>query len=161
MPNGDYARFIELYVERKGSDRDESSGEIVSEAGQVLGEHNGIHHYTIGQRRGLGVATGRPMYVVKIEPAGRRVVVGEGQALLRKQFRVGGVNWIAVEDLHEPIRVEVKIRHQFKPAWAEVRPTSDGQRVDVEFDEPQRAVTPGQAAVFYDGDLVVGGGWIE
>ena len=161
VPNGDYARFVELYVKGKGSDREKSSGEIVSEAGQVLGEHNGIHHYTIGQRRGLGVATGRPMYVVKIEPAGRRVVVGEGQALLRKQFCAGGVNWIAVEDLNEPSRVQVKIRHQFKPAWAEVRPTSDDQRVEVEFDEPQRAVTPGQAAVFYDGDLVVGGGWIE
>ena len=161
VPNGDYARFVELYVGRKESERDESSGEIVAEDGQVLGEHTGIHHYTIGQRRGLGVATGRPMYVVKIEPASRRVVVGEGQSLLRKQFRAAGVNWIAVEDLREPMRVEVKIRHQFKPAWAEVCPTSDLQRVEVEFDEPQRAVTPGQAAVFYDGDLVVGGGWIE
>ena len=161
VPNGDYARFVELYVEAKGSERDESSGEIVSQDGQVLGEHTGIHHYTIGQRRGLGVATGRPMYVVKIEPAGQRVVVGEGQALLRRQFLAGGVNWIAVEDFREPMRVEVKIRHQFKPAGAEVRPTSDRQRVEVEFDEPQRAVTPGQAAVFYDGDLVVGGGWIE
>ena len=161
VPNGDYARFVELYVESRESERDESSGEIVSEAGQVLGEHNGIHHYTIGQRRGLGVAAGRPMYVVKIEPASRRVVVGEGQALMRKEFRAGGVNWIAVEDLKEPIRVQVKIRHQFRPAWAEVRPTSDDQRVEVEFDEPQRAVTPGQAAVFYDDDLVVGGGWIE
>ncbi len=161
VPNGDYARFVELYVQRKESERDESCGEIVSETGQVLGEHDGIHHYTIGQRRGLGVATGRPMYVVKIEPASRRVVVGEGQALLRKQFRAGGVNWIAVEGLNEPIRVQIKIRHQFKPAWAEVSPTSDNQRVEVEFDEPQRAVTPGQAAVFYDGDVVVGGGWIE
>ena len=82
VPNGDYARFVELYVESKGSERKESSGEIVSEDGRVLGEHTGIHHYTIGQRRGLGVATGRPMYVVKIEPAGQRVVVGDGQALL-------------------------------------------------------------------------------
>jgi tRNA-specific 2-thiouridylase len=127
----------------------------------VLGEHRGIHHYTIGQRRGLGVAMGKPMYVVQIEPASRKVFVGSQEGLLRKTFFANQVNWIARQELREPLRAEIKIRHQFRPAPGIVRPASDPLRVEIEFDEPQRAVTPGQAAVFYDGDLVLGGGWIE
>jgi tRNA-specific 2-thiouridylase len=161
VPDGDYARFVELYREEKGGPRAKTEGEIVSVDGAVLGEHHGIHHYTVGQRRGLGVALGRPVYVVEIQPADRRVVVGSESELLKRRFHAQQVNWIAVAELVEPMRVQAKIRHQFRPVPAEVRPTSDPLRVEVEFDEAQRAVTPGQAAVFYDGDLVVGGGWIE
>jgi len=162
VPNGDYARFVELYLEKKGANGSaEAAGEIVSTDGKTLGEHDGIHHYTIGQRRGLKVATGKPMYVVKIEPASKKVFVGPDEELLQTRFAVSGLNWIAIADLLEPRRVQVKIRHQFKPAWAEVRPGSEPGVVAVEFEQPQRAVTPGQAAVFYDNDSVVGGGWIQ
>jgi tRNA-specific 2-thiouridylase len=161
VPNGDYARFVETYIEQSGIREDSAGGEIVTTSGEVLGEHTGIHHYTIGQRRGLGVAVGNPMYVVEIQPAGRRVVVGPREALLRKRFHASGVNWISIAELNEPLRVHAKIRHQFRPAPALVSPAGNPERVEVEFDEPQPAVTPGQAAVFYDGDLVVGGGWIE
>jgi tRNA-specific 2-thiouridylase len=162
VPDGDYARFVELYLEQKGATRSaEAKGEIVSTEGKTLGEHDGIHHFTIGQRRGLRVATGKPMYVVKIEPESRKVTIGQRPDLMRKQFTARDLNWIAVEGLNEPLRVQVKIRHQFKPAWAEVRPNGDVAAVEVEFDQPQPAVTPGQAAVFYDEDLVVGGGWIQ
>ncbi len=161
VPNGDYARFVESYLEQRGDTGAQPAGEIVTTEGRVLGEHSGIHHYTIGQRRGLGVAVGSPMYVVQIQPADRRVVVGPREELLRKRFRAGGMNWISIAELHEPLRVQAKIRHQFRPAPAVVRPTAELQTVEVEFDEPQPAVTPGQAAVFYQDDLVVGGGWIE
>ncbi len=161
VPNGDYARFVEAYLAQKGTSPDRTAGEIVSLNGQVLGEHAGIHHYTIGQRRGLGVATGSPVYVVEIQPADRKVVVGSKQELLKKRFVANQVNWIAIPELAEPLRLETKIRHQFRPASAEVRPAAEPGRVEVEFEQPQPAVTPGQAAVFYDGDLVVGGGWIE
>ena len=161
VPNGDYARFVEIYLERKSLNGTEHGGEIVSSSGDVLGEHRGIHHFTIGQRRGLGVATGTPQYVTRIEPASQRVVVGPKADLLRKTFRAGGLNWISIPSLMEPLRVDIKIRHQFRPAPGEVRPGSDPTRVEVEFDAPQPAVTPGQAAVFYQGDRVVGGGWID
>jgi tRNA-specific 2-thiouridylase len=161
VPNGDYARFVESYLEEEGAPQNEAGGEIVTAAGKVLGEHTGIHHYTIGQRRGLGVAVGSPMYVVEIQPAGRRIVVGPREELLRKRFHAGQVNWISIAELREPLRVQAKIRHQFRAAPAMVRPTPDRQQVEVEFDEPQPAVTPGQAVVLYDGDQVVGGGWIE
>jgi len=161
VPNGDYARFVETYLEQKGAKPADTEGELVGADGKVLGEHRGIHHYTIGQRRGLGIAAGKPMYVVRIDPASRQVFLGAPEELLRKRFFANQVNWISVADLREPLRVEIKIRHQFRPAPGVVRPTADSARVEVEFDEPQRAVTPGQGAVFFQGDLVVGGGWIE
>ena len=162
VPNGDYARFVELYLARKRADgSSETAGEIVSTDGETLGEHDGIHHYTVGQRRGLRVAAGRPLYVVRIEPASKKVFVGPNEELLRTSFSVRGLNWIAVAGPREPLRVQVKIRHQFKPAWAEVCPAGGSGSAKVEFERPQRAVAPGQAAVFYDGDTVVGGGWIQ
>ena len=161
VPNGDYARFVEIYLERKGVKGKDHKGEIVSSNGEVLGEHRGIHHFTIGQRRGLGVATGVPQYVTRIEPASQRVVVGLKAELLRGTFTANDPNWISIPALTEPLRVEIKIRHQFRPAPGEVRPGSNPAHVKVVFDEPQPAVTPGQAAVFYQGDQVVGGGWIE
>ena len=118
--------------------------------------HQGVHRYTVGQRRGLGVATGRPFYVVAIDRAANRVVVGEDSELRRETCDVRNVNWIAFA---RPVRVMVKIRHRHEPAAATVEPL-DATAARVRFDIPQRAVTPGQAAVFYSGESVVGGGWI-
>jgi tRNA-specific 2-thiouridylase len=148
-----YAEFVEKYA---GTDAT-NSGPIVDAQGQILGEHTGIHNFTIGQRKGLGAA-GRPQYVVKIEPEFHRVVVGENGSLGQKRFIVRDVNWIAIDRLTEPMRCEVQIRNRFEPRGATVS-IEDGQVV-VEFDQPQRAVTPGQGAVFYWDDVVVGGGWI-
>jgi len=161
VPNGDYARFVELYLDGKGGRPEGAGGPIVAESGEVLGSHAGVHHYTVGQRRGLGVAVGAPVYVKEILPAERKVVVGPKTSLMRRGFTAREMNWIALPSLENPLITTVKIRHQFKPALAEVRPTNDPSRVEVEFDQPQPAVTPGQGAVFYDGDLALGGGWIE
>lgn len=160
VPNGDYARFVELYSERKGNNR-EAVGAIVDRRGTTIGEHAGVHRFTIGQRRGLGVATGEPLYVTEIEPASKRIVVGPKSALLRKRFEVRGLNWISFAEFGEPLRVEAKIRYQFAPRPAVLKPSGDADLIEVEFDLPQLAVTPGQAAVFYRGDEVLGGGWIE
>ena len=160
VPNGDYAAFVERYRDQAGDSRDGriESGEIVTEDGSVLGEHRGIHRFTVGQRRGLGVASGEPVYVKEIQPASRKVVVGPAESLLSESMEIRDANWIRMESLDCPIRAQIKIRYRAIPAWAEARPAGD--RVKVVFDEPQRAVTPGQAAVFYDGDIVIGGGWI-
>ncbi len=161
VPTGDYAQFVETYLRERGTPLQETRGEIVAADGRALGEHRGVHHYTIGQRKGLGVAAGQPLYVIALHPGEQKVVVGPGEELLRSKFFARGMNWIAFERLEAPVRVEAKIRHRFLPAAATIRPTGDPDRVEVEFDAPQRAVTPGQAAVFYQGDLVIGGGWIE
>ena len=147
-----YADFVEEYAGIETN----ASGEIVTETGEVLGRHGGIHKFTVGQRKGL-VATGTPQYVVKIDPEMNRVVVGNDPQ--KSRFTVRDSNWIAIEKLVEPIRCEVQIRNRFEPKPATVSMV-DGQ-VTVEFDEPQRAVTPGQGAVFYWDDVVVGGGWIR
>jgi tRNA-specific 2-thiouridylase len=131
----------------------------VTADGQVIGEHNGIHNFTVGQRKGLGVATGSPLYVIQIKGDQRQVVVGNQEDLYSRTLRARRVNLVAVDDLHEPMRVRVKIRHRHVGACAVVE-KSGPDEVLVTFDEPQRAITPGQAAVFYDGDVVVGGGWI-
>ena len=149
-----YADFVEQYA---GVDAT-TPGPIVDSEGDVVGTHAGIHKFTIGQRKGL-VAAGRPQYVVKIEPELNRIVIGENHELTRKRFEVRDANWIAVETPKEPIRCEVQIRNRFEPKTATVG--IEGGRVIVEFDEPQRAVTPGQGAVFYWNDIVVGGGWIK
>lgn len=151
VPNGDYAAFIDAYIGRR-----EARGEIVDTRGRVLGEHRGIHHYTVGQRKGLNIAAGEPLYVIRTDAASQRVVVGRNDELLRDSLRVRDVNWIAWEAPPAEFRAEVKIRNKHTAAPATVR---NGR--DVAFDVPQRAVTPGQAAVFYQGDLVLGGGWIE
>jgi tRNA-specific 2-thiouridylase len=131
----------------------------VTVTGEVLGTHSGIHNFTIGQRKGLGVATGSPLYVLEIRGDKREVVVGAGDELLSRTLRAKKMNWIAIEDLREPIRVSAKIRHRHEAAPAIVEKTGDDE-VLVTFDTTQRAITPGQAVVFYDGDVVVGGGWI-
>ena len=136
VPGGDYKRFIDAYLAEQGEALPDTAGDLVTTSGEVIGEHGGIHNFTVGQRKGLGVATGSPLYV-----------------------HTRRVNLIAVGDLREPLRVTVKIRHRHEPAAAVIERTGDDE-ILATFDEPQRAITPGQAAVFYDGDIVVGGGWI-
>jgi hypothetical protein len=135
-------------------------GEIVTRDGRKLGEHQGVHHFTVGQRKGLGIATGEPLYVIATDAASQRVVVGGNDDLLRKQFRACEVNWISIARPDQPVRAQVKIRNKHIPADATLHAHGD-THVDVVFDEPQRAVTPGQGAVFFDSGLVLGGGWIE
>ena len=161
VPNGDYASFVEAYREQSAELGAAEPGEVVSEDGAVLGEHGGVHNFTVGQRRGLGVAIGRPVYVTEIRAADRKVVVGPKESLLREACRIRDPNWIRFDALREPVRVQAKIRYRAPLAWAEVRPVAGmPDQAEVVFDEPQCAVTPGQAAVFYAGDYVLGGGWI-
>lgn len=161
VPNGDYAAFIDAYLEQKGADTPQTRGEIVTTDGRVLGEHDGMHHFTVGQRKGLGIATGEPLYVISTDPQTQRVTVGRNDDLLRSSLTARGVNWISIAGLSAPTRAAVKIRNRHMAALATLYPMDEASRAEVRFDEPQRAVTPGQAAVFYDGDLVLGGGWIE
>lgn len=161
VPNGDYAAFIDAYFHEQGIEPERASGELVTVDGRVVGEHSGVHHFTVGQRKGIGVAAREPLYVIATEPATRRVIVGQSQDLLRNSLEAGQVNWISLPGIAEPLRAEVKIRNKHHGASATLYATSDPARVRVVFDQPQRAVTPGQAAVFYQQDLVLGGGWIE
>jgi len=161
VPDGDYGAFV-----RARSDARDirspilSKGPIVDRRGRVLGQHRGAAYYTIGQRRGLGIALGRPMYVTHIDPRTNRVRVGDREEALGRTFVAAGVNWIAPEALAGSRRAEVQIRHQHRAAPAVITPLR-GHRVFVRFDRPQMAITPGQSAVFYEGDLVLGGGTIE
>ncbi len=160
VPNGDYAAFIDAYFREQGIEADRPRGAIVDSAGKRLGEHAGVHRFTIGQRRGIGVAVGEPLYVIRTEPETQTVTVGPGDELLSDTLVARDVNWISIAAPAGPIRAHVRIRHKHQAAPATVRMGDDGA-VEVRFDEPQRAITPGQAAVFYDGDLVLGGGWIS
>lgn len=160
VPNGDYAAFIDAYFREQGTTREEAAGELVTPDGQVVGEHRGVHRFTVGQRRRLGVAKGEPLYVIATDPATQRVMVGRGEELLRREMRVREVNWISIAAPKAAVHGEVKIRNRHEAASATITPLGT-DRVEVVFGEPQRAITPGQAAVFYRGDLVLGGGWIE
>jgi tRNA-specific 2-thiouridylase len=159
VPGGDYKQFIDAYLAERGGALPDTEGELVTTSGEVLGEHSGIHNFTVGQRKGLGVATGSPLYVIQINGAERQVVVGGEENLYSRTLRTRRVNLIAVDDLREPMRVVVKIRHRHEPAPALLEQVGEDE-ILVTFDQPQRAITPGQAAVFYDGGVVVGGGWI-
>ena len=159
VPGGDYKRFIDAYLSEQGESLPDTAGDLVTTNGEVIGEHGGIHNFTVGQRKGLGVATGSPLYVIQISGANKQVIVGGEENLYSRTLRARRLNLIAVEDLREPMRVAVKIRHRHEPAAATIERAADDE-ILVTFDEPQRAITPGQAAVFYDGDNVVGGGWI-
>ncbi|MCX7824113.1 MAG: tRNA 2-thiouridine(34) synthase MnmA [Verrucomicrobiae bacterium] len=151
----DYRRFL-----RDAGVR-EHAGEIVDTAGRVLGEHEGVEFFTIGQRRGLRVAAGRPLYVVAIDPARNRIVVGDDDDLVCGEFVADDGNWVSIEPLRAPRGATVKIRSRHEAVPAQIEPLeANAGRVRVRFAQPQRAVTPGQAAVFYDGDTVLGGGWI-
>jgi len=158
VPNNDYAAFLNAYLRETGSAAPAARGAILSIAGKNLGEHSGVHHFTVGQRKGLGIATGEPLYVISTNPSNQEVTVGKSQALMRPTLLAQDVNWVSISGLPAPLRAQVKIRHRHNPAHATLYPASGG--VEVRFDEPQRAVTPGQAAVFYADDLVLGGGWI-
>jgi tRNA-uridine 2-sulfurtransferase len=160
VPGGDYKRFLDAYLSERGEPPLETAGEMVTTDGRVIGEHAGIHNFTVGQRKGLGVATGSPLYVIEIKGDSKQVVVGGDEQLYSRTLRARRVNLISVTALDDSMRVAVKIRHKHQPAPATIE-SSGSDQVLVTFDDPQRAITPGQAAVFYDGDTVVGGGWIE
>jgi len=159
IPGGDYKQFLTAYLEEQGRAVPETAGELVASNGEVLGRHEGISNFTVGQRKGLGVSSPSPLYVLQIDPASHRVTVGADAELATRTLRARRLNWISIAALNGPMRVEIKIRHRHEPAWAMLEPVGPDE-VLATFDEPQRAVTPGQSAVFYDGDEVVGGGWI-
>jgi len=146
-------------VEALRPERAPGTGEIVDEAGRTLGLHGGVHRYTVGQRRGLGLAGERPLYVKSLDAARNRVVVAPKPALAVAGARIEGVNWIAGEAPAVPLEVRVRIRYRHAGAPATVA-AQTGRRAAVRFHEPVTALAPGQAAVFYDGDRVLGGGWI-
>jgi len=184
VPSGNYTNFIEAYRREgsgrnraeknedgdrsrtqggersRSSDANNEAGELVTTSGHVLGTHSGIQKFTVGQRRGLGVSASRPLYVLQIEPETKRVTVGEEKELWRDSLEVRDINWIAFPDLVESMEATVKIRYRHEPAPAWIEPTGAAS-AHVRFRVPQRAVTPGQAAVFYRGDEVLGGGWIR
>jgi tRNA-uridine 2-sulfurtransferase len=160
VPGGNYKRFLEAYLTEQGDQPVAVGGEMVTTDGKVIGEHAGVHNFTVGQRKGLGVATGSPLYVIQIKNDTRQVVVGKDEELYSRTLTACRVTLISAAEILEPMRVTVKIRHKHQPAPATIE-SSGRDEVRVTFDEPQRALTPGQAAVFYDGDIVVGGGWID
>jgi tRNA-specific 2-thiouridylase len=159
IPGGDYKQFLTAYLEEQGEAMPDTAGEMVAANGEVIGRHDGISNFTVGQRKGLKVASPSPLYVLNIDATSHRVTVGADAELATRTLRARRLNWISIPELTAPVRVRVKIRHRHEPAWATLAPVS-ADEVMATFDEPQRAVTPGQSAVFYDGDEVVGGGWI-
>ncbi|HVS87009.1 MAG TPA: tRNA 2-thiouridine(34) synthase MnmA [Candidatus Acidoferrum sp.] len=160
VPNGSYVQFIQAYSRERGVALENGEGEIVTRNGEVIGRHTGVHQFTIGQRKGLGFAAGKPLYVVAIDPKKNRVIVGEDDALRTTVCEIENVNWIACENPDARLRAAVKIRHKHEAAAATIE-ALDSTRARVTFDLPQRAITPGQGAVFYSGDVVIGGGWIR
>jgi tRNA-uridine 2-sulfurtransferase len=159
VPTGNYVRFIGSYLREQGEELAAESGEIVATDGTVIGRHEGLHRYTVGQRKGLGFATGRPVYVVALDRAANRVIVGENDELFTAVCELRDVSWISIARPSAPVRANVKVRHKHEAAPATVEAVNS-TAARIRFDEPQRAITPGQAAVFYSGELVLGGGWI-
>ncbi len=154
VPDGDYASFVALRVPQVAA-----AGEIVDEQGAVLGSHAGVHHFTVGQRRGLRVAAPEPRYVLAVDADKRRVTVGGADSLLRSEIAVDEVSWLGAAAPKEPLRAQVQIRYRHAPSAAWITPGDSG-RARITFDEPERAPAPGQAAVFYDHEVVLGGGFI-
>lgn len=155
VPNGDYAAVIELNTGRKPE-----PGSFVDKQGNVLGRHGGVIHYTIGQRKGLGISGTEPLYVCRICPENGNVVLGSNEDLFSREADVTDFNWISGEAPRSGFRCKAKIRYRHAEQWATIAPTGE-KTVHITFDEPQRAITPGQAAVLYDGEVVLGGGTIE
>ena len=151
--HGNMQTFLDRFINQK-------EGDIVDMSGNVLGKHTGIHHYTIGQRKGLGIAAPNPLYVVKLDAVMNRVVVGDRHAGGRLDCTVSRMNWVSIAQPTSPIRAEVKIRYRSKPVFAQIIPL-ENSRIKIMFEEHQFGVTPGQAAVLYSGDMVLGGGIIE
>jgi tRNA-specific 2-thiouridylase len=160
VPNGNYVQFIQAYSHESGISLHGSEGEIVTETGEVIGRHKGVHEFTIGQRKGLGFAVGKPLYVLSIDQKQNRVVVGDDDALRTTRFEIEDVNWVSCGTPDVPLRAFAKIRHKHEPAAATIEPLGMNC-ARITFAAPQRAITPGQAAVFYDRDRVLGGGWIR
>jgi tRNA-specific 2-thiouridylase len=156
VPDNDYRRFLE---DRKGKEISKP-GEIVNRRGEVLGSHPGIYSYTIGQRRGLGISAPQPYYVLALDCRRNRVIAGTKEELLAHGLIAGGINWIAFASLEGEMDalVQIRYRHPGVPAVLSAR---EDKKVSVQFKIPQKSVTPGQAVVFYRGDEVLGGGWIE
>jgi tRNA-specific 2-thiouridylase len=161
IPGGDYSTFLKAYLDEQEEELPDSSGELVTTTGEVVGRHNGIHSFTVGQRKGLGLTSANPFYVLNIHPDSHQVTVGADEDLMSRELRADRVNWISVPGLSpgETLRVQIKIRHRHEPAWATLS-SDGGDLAFATFDQPQRAITPGQSAVFYQADEVVGGGWI-
>jgi tRNA-specific 2-thiouridylase len=155
VPDGDYASLV-----AKNEPQVARAGAIVDQQGQTLGTHGGVHRFTGGQRKGLGVSAPAPLYVLKIEAESGRVTVGPRAALEQTRLTASGVNWIAVDTPTDWRAVSAQIRHHHAAAPGRVRALG-AAGAEFEFDTPQSAITPGQAVVFYDGDVVVGGGWID
>ena len=154
VPDNDYAKFIE-----ENSDCRIDEGNFVDKYGNILGRHKGITHYTVGQRKGLGLSLGHPVFVLEIRPETNEVVVGSNEESMSRYVRADQVNFMTVEDLTEPKRVWAKIRYNHRGAWCTVEKTGEDE-ILCTFEEPQRAITPGQAVVLYDGEYVLGGGTI-
>lgn len=163
VPDGKYSEFIDRYLDHENrADELPEAGEIVTAEGEMIGTHTGIHRYTIGQRRGLGIANEKPLYVLQIERAKNQIIVGEAEDLDSLEFTAKGVNWVAFDEPTEPVRANIKIRYRQDPTPATIHAMPD-DCAKIIFDEPQRAITPGQATIFYDietSEEVVGGGWI-
>jgi tRNA-specific 2-thiouridylase len=154
VPDGDYAAFMEQYTGKRYP-----AGDFLDQSGSVVGKHQGAVRYTLGQRKGLGLAMGEPVYVCGKDMAANTVSVGPESALYTSSLLACDMNWIAIPELTAPLRLKAKTRYRQTEQWATVSPAGDG-RVRLDFDEPQRAVTAGQAVVLYDGEIVVGGGTI-
>jgi tRNA-specific 2-thiouridylase len=161
IPNGDYSAFLKAYLDEQNEEMPDLSGELVTTSGEVIGHHQGIHSFTVGQRKGLGLSSPNPLYVLAIHPDSHQVTVGPDEGLLSTELTANRLNWISISGLAEgeQLRVTAKIRHRHTPAPATLIGAGN-DLVRAVFDEPQRAITPGQAAVFYQEDEVVGGGWI-
>lgn len=156
VPDDNYAGFVERNTRARPG-----PGTIVDRSGARVGEHEGVHRFTVGQRKGLGVGSPVPLYVLGIDAATRQVTVGPEEALLASRARVRDVNWLSIAPPAGPIRATAKIRYRAKDAAVTITPDATGRGVTLDFDEAQRAITPGQAAVFYEGEVCLGGGWIE
>ena len=154
IPDGNYKKFLE-----NNSNIKPKQGNIVNSKGEVLGKHTGLYNYTIGQRKGLGISHPTPLFVLGFNPAKNEVIVGEENELYKKEIIVTDINLLLVDEINEEMEVEVKTRYSSKVAKAKIK--QEGNKIKVEFLEPQRAITPGQSAVFYIDDIVVGGGKIE
>ena len=159
IPGGSYSHFLRAYLEEQGRELSESGGELVAATGEVLGRHEGIHGFTVGQRKGLGLSSPAPLYVLRIHPDSHRVDVGKDGELFSRTLRANRLNWVSTAEPDDQIPVTVKIRHRHEPAPATLRMIGQDE-IEAVFEEPQRAITPGQSAVFYQGDEVAGGGWI-
>ena len=161
IPGGDYNTFLKAYLDEQNQPLPDTAGELVTTTGEVIGHHQGIQSFTVGQRKGLGLTSTNPLYVLAIHPDSHQVTVGADEELFSRDLYANRLNWISIPDLTEceVIRVSIKIRHRHTPALATLRRAGD-DLIHATFDEPQRAITPGQSAVFYQEDEVVGGGWI-